>query len=40
MTDDLITEPLVVERGDMLVPDGPGLGVEVDWQAVQRYRVS
>jgi muconate cycloisomerase len=40
MTDDLITEPLVVECGDMLVPDGPGLGVEVDWQAVQRYRVS
>lgn len=40
MTDDLITEPLVVESGDMLVPRGPGLGVEVDWKAVERYRVA
>jgi L-alanine-DL-glutamate epimerase-like enolase superfamily enzyme len=40
MIDDLITEPLIVERGDTLVPDGPVLGVDVDWQAVQRYRVS
>jgi len=40
MTDDLITEPLVVESGDMLVPRGPGLGVEVDWKAVEHYRVS
>lgn len=40
MTDDLIETPLVVESGDMLVPHGPGLGVSVDWDAVERYRVS
>ena len=27
-----------VQRGFMKVPDGPGLGVELDEQAVERYR--
>ena len=40
MTDDLIEEPLVVENGDMLVPHGPGLGVSIDWDAVERNRAS
>ena len=39
MNDDLIEEPLVIEDGDMLVPHGPGLGVTVDWDAVEHYRV-
>ncbi len=25
--------------GQLVVPDGPGLGVEINWDAVQRYRV-
>ena len=37
MTDDLIRSPLRVEDGDILVPHGPGLGVDVDWEAVTRY---
>ena len=36
--DDLITEPHTVQRGFMKVPEGPGLGVELDEDAVQRYR--
>ncbi len=36
--DDLIVEPLTVQRGLMKVPDGPGLGVELDEDAVARYR--
>ncbi len=35
--DDLITEPHVMHRGFLRVPQGPGLGVELDEHAVQRY---
>jgi muconate cycloisomerase len=40
MTDDLIKAPLKVEDGDIFVPDGPGLGIEVDWDAVERFKIS
>lgn len=36
-TDDLITEPLRFEDGCLLVPDGPGLGVEVDQEKIEAY---
>ena len=36
--DDLIVEPHEVQRGFMRVPEGPGLGVELDEDAVARYR--
>lgn len=36
-TDDLITEPFTLERGSLLVPDGPGLGIEVDEEKIQAY---
>ena len=36
--DDLIVEPHPVQRGFMKVPQGPGLGVELDEDAVARYR--
>ncbi len=36
--DDLITAPLQMQRGFMKVPEAPGLGVELDEDAVQRYR--
>jgi muconate cycloisomerase len=39
MDDDLIKEPLKIEDGYMLVPHGPGLGVEVDEDAVNKYRL-
>lgn len=39
-TDDLITAPFGFEGGRVLVPEGPGLGVEVDMAKVERYSVA
>ena len=39
MEDDLIVDPLVVQEGHMEVPEKPGLGVDLDEDAVARYRV-
>ena len=38
--DDLIAEPLVIADGHVRVPEGPGLGVTLDEEAVERYRVA
>ena len=35
--DDMILTPHTLQRGFMKVPEGPGLGVELDEDAVQRY---
>lgn len=40
LTDDLIKQSLHIKDGYMYVPEGPGLGVEVDWEAVEKYRAS
>ena len=37
--DDLLMERLEVQDGYIRVPEGPGLGVEVDEEAIERYRV-
>jgi muconate cycloisomerase len=37
--DDLIVEPLELSEGHVAVPQGPGLGVELDMEAVERYGV-
>lgn len=39
LQDDLVLEPLKVSDGDIYLPNGVGLGVEVDWDAVDKYRV-
>ena len=36
--DDLIVEPIRIEDGGLVVPDAPGLGVELDREALERYR--
>jgi L-alanine-DL-glutamate epimerase-like enolase superfamily enzyme len=36
---DLLKKRLEVENGYMAVPEGPGLGIEVDEKALKRYRV-
>jgi D-galactarolactone cycloisomerase len=35
----LLKQPLKLEAGHVLLPDGPGLGIELDPAAVERYRV-
>lgn len=35
--DDLVTEPFQFEHGMVLVPEGPGLGIEVNREKLERY---
>jgi D-galactarolactone cycloisomerase len=35
----LLKTPLRLEAGYVLLPDGPGLGIELDRDAIARYRV-
>jgi glucarate dehydratase len=35
--DDIITKPFQYEQGHFRVPDGPGLGVEIDREKLQKY---
>jgi muconate cycloisomerase len=37
--DDIVTEPFRFEGGKVMVPDGPGLGVEVDVEKLAQYAV-
>lgn len=36
---DIVTEPPVMEDGALMVPTGPGLGVELDESALAKYRI-
>ena len=37
LSDDILTERLSVENGELIIPDGPGLGVEVDENVIEKY---
>jgi L-alanine-DL-glutamate epimerase-like enolase superfamily enzyme len=37
VADEILREPLVIERGDLIVPKGPGLGVEIDERVIEKY---
>ena len=37
LAEEILKEPLRIEHGDLIVPAGPGLGVEVDEGVVERY---
>jgi L-alanine-DL-glutamate epimerase-like enolase superfamily enzyme len=37
LADEILREPLSVERGDLIVPTGPGLGVEIDECVIEKY---
>jgi muconate cycloisomerase len=39
LLDDILVDPLQVVDGMMVVPTGPGLGIEVDWSKLERYQV-
>ena len=38
MRDDLLTEPLQITGGELLVPSGPGLGIDIDPDKLRHYR--
>jgi hypothetical protein len=38
-TDDLLVDPLTIQGGYARVPDGPGLGIEVDEAALTRFKM-
>ncbi|MEC8991483.1 MAG: mandelate racemase/muconate lactonizing enzyme family protein [Candidatus Latescibacterota bacterium] len=38
-TDDLLTKPLTIRGGYLQVPEGPGLGVEVNEEALVKYKM-
>jgi len=40
LRDDILSEPLEIIDGRMAVPQGPGLGIEVDRAKVERYQVT
>ena len=40
LRDELLVEPLRLVDGALVVPDGPGLGIELDRSAVKRFRVN
>jgi L-alanine-DL-glutamate epimerase-like enolase superfamily enzyme len=37
LAEEILLEPLDIEDGVLTVPDGPGLGVEVDTDVLERY---
>jgi L-alanine-DL-glutamate epimerase-like enolase superfamily enzyme len=37
LADELLSEPLVIEKGDLIVSDDPGLGVEIDESVIEKY---
>src|SRR5262249_10464280 len=36
---DIVTEPIVPVNGEIRLPSGPGLGVELDPNAIEKYRI-
>ena len=41
MLRDIIRNPIAFEKdGTLAVPEGPGLGVEIDEETVSRYRIN
>ncbi|MEM7613757.1 MAG: enolase C-terminal domain-like protein, partial [Pseudomonadota bacterium] len=39
LTEDLLETPFPVENGEVVVPDGPGLGISVNMETVERFAV-
>ena len=37
LASEIVKTPLIIERGDLVVPRGPGLGVEIDESVIWRY---
>lgn len=40
LRDKLLTTPISCIDGHLVVPEGPGLGIDLNWDAVEKYRVT
>jgi L-alanine-DL-glutamate epimerase-like enolase superfamily enzyme len=39
ISDDLLAEPLLISEGELVVPQKPGLGIEIDEDKLSHYRL-
>ncbi|HXS67451.1 MAG TPA: mandelate racemase/muconate lactonizing enzyme family protein [Candidatus Polarisedimenticolia bacterium] len=37
LAEEILREPFQIERGDLIVPKGPGLGIEIDERVIEKY---
>jgi L-alanine-DL-glutamate epimerase-like enolase superfamily enzyme len=37
LADEILAEPMQIENGDLIVPKGPGLGIEIDERVIAKY---
>ncbi len=37
LADEILCEPLAIVRGDLIVPGGPGLGIEINERVIEKY---
>jgi L-alanine-DL-glutamate epimerase-like enolase superfamily enzyme len=37
LADEVLREPLAIDRSHLIVPDGPGLGIDVDERVIEKY---
>ncbi|HSU54468.1 MAG TPA: mandelate racemase/muconate lactonizing enzyme family protein, partial [Candidatus Dormibacteraeota bacterium] len=37
LADEILAEPLRIENGNLVVPDGPGLGIKIDERVIDKY---
>jgi L-alanine-DL-glutamate epimerase-like enolase superfamily enzyme len=37
LSDEILTEPMDIQKGDLIVPNGPGLGIEIDESVIEKY---
>jgi L-alanine-DL-glutamate epimerase-like enolase superfamily enzyme len=37
LADEILRQPLPIERGQLIVPSGPGLGIDINEDAVEKY---
>ena len=40
LRDTLLMTPIPCVDGHLIVPEGPGLGIELNWDAVEKYRIT
>ena len=37
LADEILRQPLTIENGDLIVPSGRGLGIDIDESVIQKY---